>query len=82
MTHLMASLDEALARHCEKWMKLSKPKLREFGSTRWSAQFDPAGARVPSRGRSRHSLLSTIDEAGPRCGLCAGSPARHRRGLH
>jgi hypothetical protein len=26
---VMAALDEALARHAEKWMKLSRPKLRD-----------------------------------------------------
>ena len=43
----MASLDEALARRAEKWMKLSKKKLRDRIDL-FVAQFDPAGVRVPT----------------------------------
>ena len=43
---VMAGLDEAIARHCEKWMRLSKPKLRDRVDL-WVARFDPAGVRVP-----------------------------------
>jgi Domain of unknown function (DUF222) len=43
---VMAGLDEALARHCVKWMKLSKPKLRDRVDL-WVAKYDPAGVRVP-----------------------------------
>ncbi|MGX9790229.1 HNH endonuclease signature motif containing protein [Mycobacterium sp. MMS18-G62] len=39
-------LDEAIARHCTKWMKLSGPKLRDRVD-QWVAKFDPAGVRVP-----------------------------------
>jgi hypothetical protein len=42
----IAQLDEAIARHCEKWMKLSKDKLRDRVDD-WVAKFDPAGVRVP-----------------------------------
>ena len=45
---VMARLDEALARHAEKWMKLSKPKLRDRVDL-WVAKFDPAGVRVPPK---------------------------------
>jgi hypothetical protein len=43
---VMADLDEAIARHCLKWMKLSAPKLRDRVD-QWVAKFDPAGVRVP-----------------------------------
>ena len=43
---VIAQLDEAIARHCEKWMKLSKNKLRDRVD-HWVAKFDPAGVRVP-----------------------------------
>jgi hypothetical protein len=43
---LIAELDAALARHAEKWMKLSKPKLRDRIDL-WVAKFDPARVRVP-----------------------------------
>ena len=45
---VMAQLDEAIARHAEKWMKLSKPKLRDRVDL-WVAKFDPAGVRVPPK---------------------------------
>lgn len=43
---IMPRLDAALARHVEKWMKLSGPKLRDRIDL-WVAKFDPAGVRVP-----------------------------------
>jgi hypothetical protein len=43
---MIERLDEALARHCVKWMKLSTPKLRDRIDL-WVAKFDPAGVRVP-----------------------------------
>ena len=43
---LIAELDAAIARHAEKWMKLSKPKLRDRIDL-WVAKFDPAAVRVP-----------------------------------
>jgi hypothetical protein len=45
---VMAALDEAVARHAEKWMKLSKPKLRDRIDL-WVAKFDPAGVRIPPK---------------------------------
>jgi hypothetical protein len=45
---LMAELDEAIARHCVKWMKLSTPKLRDRVD-QWVTKFDPAGVRVPPK---------------------------------
>ena len=45
---VMARLDEAVACHAEKWMKLSKPKLRDRVDL-WVAKFDPAGVRVPPK---------------------------------
>ena len=44
---VIARLDAALARHVEKWMKLSGPKLRDRLDL-WVAKFDPAGVRVPA----------------------------------
>jgi hypothetical protein len=41
-------LDDAIARHCPKWMKLSGPKLRDRVDL-WVAKFDPAGVRVPPK---------------------------------
>ena len=45
---VMPQLDEAIARHAEKWMKLSGPKLRDRVDL-WVAKFDPAGVRVPPK---------------------------------
>jgi Domain of unknown function (DUF222) len=45
---VMPQLDGAIARHCEKWMKLSGPKLRDRVDM-WVAKFDPAGVRVPPK---------------------------------
>ena len=45
---VMPELDEAIARHCAKWMKLSAPKLRDRVD-QWVAKFDPAGVRVPPK---------------------------------
>ena len=43
---VMPALDEAIAGHCVKWMKLSGPKLKDRVD-QWVARFDPAGVRVP-----------------------------------
>ena len=43
---IISDLDEAVARHAEKWMKLSGPKLRDRVDL-WVAKFDPAAVRVP-----------------------------------
>ena len=43
---VIAGLDEAIARRCEKWMRLSKNKLKDRVD-HWVAEFDPAGVRVP-----------------------------------
>ena len=45
---VMPRLDEALARHAVKWMRLSEPKLRDRIDL-WVAKFDPAGVRVPPK---------------------------------
>jgi hypothetical protein len=44
---VMAEVDEAIASHAEKWMTLSKNKLRDRVD-QWVAKFDPAGVRVPA----------------------------------
>ncbi len=43
---VMAAVDEAIAARVEKWMKLSKKKLRDRVD-QWVAKFDAAGVRVP-----------------------------------
>jgi Domain of unknown function (DUF222) len=43
---VIAELDASLARHAEKWMRLSAPKLRDRIDL-WVATVDPAGVRVP-----------------------------------
>lgn len=43
---VIADLDEAIAQHVEKWMKLSQRKLRDRVD-QWVAKFDAAGVRVP-----------------------------------
>ncbi len=39
-------LDAAIARHCVKWMRLSRPKLRDRIDL-WVTKFDPLAVRVP-----------------------------------
>ena len=43
---VIAELDAVIARHAEKWMKLSKPKLADRIDL-WVATVDPAAVRVP-----------------------------------
>ena len=43
---VIGALDAALAGRVEKWMKLSKPKLRDR-IDKWVAKFDAAGVRIP-----------------------------------
>jgi hypothetical protein len=43
---VIAELDAVIARHAEKWMKLSKPKLADRIDL-WVAKIDPAAVRVP-----------------------------------
>ncbi len=43
-----AAVDAAIARHCVKWMRLSKPKLRDRIDL-WVAKYDPNGVRVPPK---------------------------------
>jgi hypothetical protein len=43
---VIAELDASIAGRAEKWMKLSKPKLRDRIDM-WVAKMDPAGVRVP-----------------------------------
>jgi hypothetical protein len=45
---VIAELDVAIAAHAEKWMRLSKPKLRARIDM-WVANFDPAAVRVAPR---------------------------------
>ena len=42
------AVDAAIARHCVKWMRLSKPKLRDRVDL-WVAKHDPAAVRVPPK---------------------------------
>jgi hypothetical protein len=61
-TDVMPELDEAIARHCQKWMKLSGPKLRDRVDL-WVAKFDPAGVRVPPKVKDNRYV--DIDPASP-----------------
>ena len=42
----MGDLDAAIARHCVRWMRMSKPKLRDRIDL-WVTKFDPDARRVP-----------------------------------
>ncbi|MFI5511605.1 DUF222 domain-containing protein [Mycobacterium sp. NPDC051804] len=66
---LMPELDEAIARHCEKWMKFSKNKLRDRVD-QWVAKFDPAGVRVPPK--VDENRYFDVDEAGPGMAFASG----------
>jgi uncharacterized protein DUF222 len=58
----MPRVDAAVARHCVKWMRLSKPKLRDRVDM-WVAKYDPNGVRVPPAvDDSRHV---EVFESGP-----------------
>ena len=43
-----AAVDAAIARHCVKWMRLSRPKLRDRVDL-WVTKHDPAAVRVPAK---------------------------------
>lgn len=61
---VMVGLDEALAWRVEKWMKLSKPKLRDRIDL-FIAEFDPAAVRVPPEAdKHRYVEISPVDTAG------------------
>ncbi|KUH64973.1 hypothetical protein AU184_02470 [Mycolicibacterium novocastrense] len=61
---VMVGLDEALAWRVEKWMKLSKPKLRDRIDM-FIADFDPAAVRVPPEtDKHRYVDVSPADCAG------------------
>jgi hypothetical protein len=66
---LMPDLDEAIARHCEKWMKLSRPKLQDRVD-QWVAKFDPAAVRVPPKVEKNRYF--DVDEAGPGMAFASG----------
>ncbi len=66
---LMGELDEAIARHCEKWMKLSKPKLRDRVD-QWVAKFDPAGVRVAPKVEDKRYF--DVEPAGPGMAWASG----------
>ena len=59
---VMADLDEAIARHAQKWMRLSGPKVRDRVD-RWVAKFDPAGVRVPPKVKDNRYV--DVDPASP-----------------
>ncbi|MFY9922021.1 MAG: HNH endonuclease signature motif containing protein, partial [Mycobacterium sp.] len=48
-------LDAAVARHCVKWMRLSKPKLRDRIDL-WVTKFDSSAVRVPPKIRDARYL--------------------------
>jgi uncharacterized protein DUF222 len=53
---VIAVLDEALARHGHKWMKLSGPKLRDRIDV-WVSKYDPAAVRVPPAVEDRRTVV-------------------------
>lgn len=62
---LMPELDAMLAGRCEKWMKLSYPKLRDR-IDQYVASLDPEGVRVPPQADERRFMQT---ESGPAPGL-------------
>ena len=74
----MTGLDAALARHVEKWMKLSGPKLRDRLDL-WVAKFDPAGVRVSAKVEDDRYVEIVPAEAGM-AGVFGQHPRRRRRG--
>jgi uncharacterized protein DUF222 len=46
--HRMEDVDTAIARHCVKWMRLSKPQQRDRVDL-WVAKYDPDAVRVPPK---------------------------------
>ena len=60
---VMVDLDEAIARHCVKWMKLSAPKLRDRIDL-WVSKFDPAAVRVPPTIEDNRYIEIVATEAG------------------
>jgi uncharacterized protein DUF222 len=66
---VIAGLDEALARHVEKWMKLSKPKLRDRIDW-WVAKFDPTAVRVPPKVDDNRYV--DIDPSSPGMAIVSG----------
>jgi hypothetical protein len=53
---VIAVLDEALASHAHKWMKLSGPKLRDRIDL-WVTKYDPDAVRVPPKVDDRRSVM-------------------------
>jgi hypothetical protein len=56
------AVDAAIARHCVKWMRLSKPKLAERVDL-WVAKHDPAAVRVPPKEHDNRFI--EVGERGP-----------------
>jgi hypothetical protein len=64
---LMPELDAKIAEYCQKWRKLSGPKLRDR-IDQWVAKFDPAAVRVPPRSpTTAMSVSRRAPPPGPRC---------------
>jgi hypothetical protein len=75
---VMPELDEAIARHCPKWMKLSGPKLRDRAD-QWVAKFDPAAVRVLPKAKDNRYI--DIDPASPGTAGISGFVRRRRGGV-
>jgi hypothetical protein len=60
---VIAPLDEAIARHAARWMRLSGPKLRDRVDV-WVAKFDPAAVRVPPTVEDDSNVEIVPTEAG------------------
>ena len=74
---VIPELDEAIARHVEKWMRLSKTKLRDRVDL-WVAKFDPAGVRVPPKVDENRYVEVEAGQSGD--GRCFRPYSCHRRG--
>src|SRR5690349_10325110 len=73
----LPAVDQAIARHAQKWMKLSEPKLRDRVD-QWVAKYDPAGVRVPPQvERDRYIEVDATQAgmAGIWGNVCAGDAA-------
>ena len=64
-----AAVDAAIARHCVKWMRLSRPKLRDRVDL-WVTKYDPAAVRVPPKVEDSR-YVETFETSGGMAGMSA-----------
>jgi hypothetical protein len=68
----MPRLDEAIAGYAHKWMKFSKPKMRDRIDF-WVAKFDPAAVRIPPIVENSRYLDIDPDPYSPGMAAMSGS---------